>query len=71
MPAQKKLSEHVRSEDGTRLVAFRMPLDLEKRVLKLQAALLKEKSGARVTLTEVLIVATARGLDAIEQDKAR
>jgi hypothetical protein len=65
---QKKVSDHVRFADETRVVAFRMPKSLEKRLVKLQGRLFETKNGSRVTLTEALITAAAKGLDAFDEE---
>jgi hypothetical protein len=70
MTRQKKVDEHVRFADDTRIMAFRMPKSLEKRLLKFQERIYKSKNGSRVTLTEAILTAIARGLDAYETDKA-
>jgi hypothetical protein len=69
MTRQKKVENHVRFADETRIMAFRMPKSLEKRLVKLQGELYKTKNGSRVTLTEAILTAVARGLDAFEQEK--
>lgn len=66
---QKKVSEHVRFADDTRLVSFRMPKGLEKRLVRLQGDLTKTRHGSRVTLTEAFVMALGRGLDALEEEK--
>lgn len=70
MPLQKKMVDHVRFADETRLMAIRMPKSLEKRLLKLQAELYRQKNGRRVTLTETIVTAIASGLDAFEEKKS-
>jgi len=70
MAHQKKMDDHVRFGDETRFMAFRMPKSLEKRLLKLQAELYRKKNGSRVTLTETIVTAVARGLDAFDEEKA-
>lgn len=69
MTRQKKVDGHVRFADDTRFMSFRMPYSLEKRLLKFQERLFKTKNGGRVTLTEAIIAALGKGLDAAEAEK--